>query len=180
MSWDRFEGQDGPRLPQDRVKITPRPPLYSPKIGQDRHSMPKTVPRGRHEGLSVVFCSDFSDSAKSVCFSILLGLSAWLGGVLVASWGISGTSRGDVASLEGVLEVALGRLGGVLDPKTLQDHHKTSPRSLEDRLQTAPRLTKIVTICLKSAQDDPRPRQDCFKTAARLLQDGSRPPRVSL
>ena len=55
VSWDRFEGQDGPRLPQDRVKITPRPPLYGPKIGQDRHSMPKTVPRGRHEGLSVVF-----------------------------------------------------------------------------------------------------------------------------
>ena len=42
----RFEGQDGPRLPQDRVKITPRPRLDGPKIGQDRHNMSKIVPRG--------------------------------------------------------------------------------------------------------------------------------------
>ena len=53
-SCGRFERQDGLRALQDRLKITPRLVLDGPKISQDRHNMPKIVPRARHAGLSVL------------------------------------------------------------------------------------------------------------------------------
>ena len=57
------------------------------------------------------FSSDFMECAKSVCFSILLGLPVSLAGLLVASGGVLGASRADVASLGGVFVSPWGVLG---------------------------------------------------------------------
>ena len=80
------------------------------------------------------FSLDFMECAKSVCFSILLDLPVSLVGVLVASGGVWGASRADVASLGRVLGVALEILGAVLGSKTVRDRVETGPRSLQDRL----------------------------------------------
>ena len=110
------------------------------------------------------FSSDFMECAKSVCFSILLGLPVSLAGLLVASGGVLGASRADVASLGRVLGVALGILGAVLGSKTVRERVETGPRSLQDRLSTASRLPKIATIC-------PRPSQEGDMRASRCYFD---------
>ena len=74
------------------------------------------------------------ECAKSVCFSILLGLPVSLEDVLVASGGFLGALQRRRGVSWGRLGVAVGRLGVVLDPKTVRDRVETGPRSVQDRL----------------------------------------------
>ena len=125
-----------PRWPQDFLLSAPRLPKIvtrSPKTAQRR---PKSASRGRQQcrsGGEVSFSSDFMECAKSVCFSILLGLPVSLAGLLVASGGVLGASRADVASLGGVFVSPWGVLGASWGPR----RSETVPRPAQDNNKTA-------------------------------------------